>query len=388
MFHSLGMNIFASGVPEIMRELKTDPESIQYILVFFMLGTGVGQPFIGLLTDKYGRRSIMMASTILFILTSIFAARADHVSTLAILRFFQGLGACGTLVVTFAVVNDSFHGRTSYQMFSLIGCSLALTPMLAPMLGVGLMFFFSSWKACFYFLAVFSSVALAFSYFSLPETRPNNTIVPTLKNFLGNYLFIANNKIFMAYTLAATLALTELYLYFSVGNILLIHELGLSGFDFALIFALNAAVFLAGNAYSTILQKSMSAYRIVMLGAMLIAAGSLVMLGILKFSPMTAAGIVIPNGIMTLGVGLMIGPATGAALQPFKQLAGAAAGLFATIQYSGAALIGFLATRFGIHSSAVIGAPLLIAACLTLLILTAIKPILELNEAPNSQAVS
>src|SRR3990167_6572872 len=353
-----------------------------------MLGTGVGQPFIGLLTDKYGRRSMMMASTILFIIASIFSARADHIATLTILRFFQGLGACGTLVVTFAIVNDSFHGRTSYQMFSLIGCSMALTPMLAPMLGVGIMFFFASWKACFYFLAAFSSIALALSYISLPETRPHNTIVPTLKNFLGNYVTIASNKTFMAYTLAATLALTELYLYFSVGNILLIHELGLSGFDFALIFALNAIVFLAGNAYSTILQRPMDAYRIVMLGAMLIAAGSLIMLSTLKFSHMTATGIIIPNGIMTLGVGLMLGPATGAALQPFKQFAGAAAGLFATMQYSGAAFIGFLATRFGIHSSAVIAAPLLIAACLTLLILTAIKPILELNEAPNSQALS
>ena len=380
MFHALGMDILASGVPTMMHELQTDAESIQYILVFFMLGTGVGQPFVGLFCDKFGRRKTMIASTILFILTSLLAARAETVASLSLLRFLEGLGACGTLVATFAIANDSFSGRASYRMFSLIGGSLALTPMLAPMLGVGLMHFFGYWQACFYFLAIFGAVALYFSYRSLPETRPDDTIVPTLKNFMGNYLIIAKKKIFIAYTLAATLALAQLYLYFSVGNILLINELGLSGFDFALIFALNALVFLAGNAYSTILQKTMSAYSIVMIGAMLIALGSLTMMTLLKVSHMTAAGIIVPNGLMTLGVGLMIGPATGAALQPFKQLAGAAAGLFATFQYSGAALIGFVATRFGVKSSAIIATPLLITACVTIITLLLIKSSLEDNE--------
>lgn len=386
MFHSIGMDIFVSGVPAMITELHTDPKSIQYILIFFMLGTGVGQPLAGLLCDKYGRRRIMTSSTILFIVTSFFAAHTDNVTSLTALRFFEGLGASGTLVAAFSVVNDSFHGRASYQMFSLIGCALALTPMLAPMLGVALMAFFTTWKACFYFLAAFSSVALIFSHFSLPETRPHDTIIPTLKNFIGNYRIIASNKVFMIYTLSAALALTELYLYFSIGNILLIDELGLTGFDFAVIFAINAIIFLIGNAYSTMLQKRMSAHKIVMLGTLMIIFGSLAMLSALKLSHMSAAGIIIPNSIMTLGVGLMIGPATGAALQPFKRLAGAAAGLFATIQYSSAALIGFIATRFGIHSSAVIATPLLITSCLTLCVFIIVKPSLQLSEVSATQS--
>lgn len=382
MFHALGMDIFVSDVPMMMRELHTDSENIQYLLAFFMFGTGIGQPFVGLLCDRYGRRVIILYSTVLFVVASLLAANVNTIFLLTALRFLQGLGACGTLVATYAIVNDTFHGRASYQMFSLIGCAIALTPMLAPMLGVGLTISFGTWKACFYFLAMFSMLALVVCLPFLPETRPRDTIVPTLSTFIGNYLSVAREKTFLIYTMCAMVALTQLFIYFSVGNILLIDRLGVSGFGFAFYFGLNAIVFLLGNFYSTILQKNLGAHRIIMHGILLMMAGSVAMLTAAEALPMSVASIIVPNGMMTFGVGLVMGPATGAALQPFKRLAGTASGLFATMQYCGAGLIGFVATRFAIHSAMTIAVPLLISTSIALLVLIANKSILRDDSSP------
>lgn len=381
MFHALGMDIFVSDVPMMMRELHTDAEHIQYLLAFFMFGTGIGQPFIGLLCDRYGRRVVILYSTVVFIVASLLAASSSTIFWLTLFRFIQGLGACGTLVATYAIVNDTFTGRASFQMFSLIGCSIALTPMLAPMLGVGLTLSFGTWKACFYFLAMFSMLALIICLPFLPETRPKDTIIPTWSNFLSNYISVAKDKTFLLYTLCAMVALTQLFIYFSVGNILLIDRLGVSGFGFAFYFGLNAVVFLLGNYFSTLLQKVFSAYRIVLNGLLMMALGSFAMLVVAGLLPMAVANIVVPNAIMTFGVGLIMGPATGAALQPFKRLAGAASGLFATLQYCGSGLIGFMATRFEIHSAMTIAVPLLLSTILATFMLLQNKECLQEESA-------
>jgi MFS transporter, DHA1 family, multidrug resistance protein len=367
MLNSLGMDVFAPAMPEMMNSLGTTEQKIQYIVIFFMLAVGIGQPLIGILCDKFGRRPVLLFSVFLFVAASFFATVSSSVEQLALSRFFEGLGACGSLVVTFAVVNDSFCGRDAFRVFSLIGCALSLTPMLAPLLGVGLMHFSGSWEVCFHFLGLFGLGAALFCYLFLPETKPSDTVIPNFGNLIANHKAIFNKKQFVAYALFGTTAMAQLYLYFSIGSLLFINQLGVSPFGFSMIFAFNALIFLAGNYLSIFLQLKRSAFYISAAGSVLIIIGSLLMIASQVFQGLSLAGLMFSNTIMTIGVGLMIGPATGAALQPFKKLAGTASGVFGTLQYGLPAVVGLIVTRFPIQTSLSIALPMLFLSVISLL---------------------
>ncbi len=368
ILNSLAMDIFAPAIPEMVLKLNTTESQIQYIVIAFMFAVGIGQPLIGLLCDKFGRRKLMLSSVFLFAISSFLTTVASTIETMTLLRFVQGLGACGALVVTFAIVNDTFSGKASFKIFSLIGCSLALAPMLAPLLGVALMKAFGGWKACFYFLGIFGLGTAFFCYFHLPETKPENTEIPSVKNLVQNYKKILSTRHFIVFSLFGTTAMAQLYLYFSIGNILYINRLGVTPFGFSLIFGLNALIYLIGNYISIPIQKHISAKRMTTIGSLLIMAGSLMMTGFHFTLGPNIAAIIFANSFMTVGVGFMIGPATGASLQPFKRLAGTASGLFGTIQYGLPALLGWAVTRFPISSSLSLALPMLSITLLSFIV--------------------
>jgi len=366
ILNALGMDIFAPALPEMMMKLGTTEQKIQYVAITFTLAVGIGQPLIGILCDKFGRRKVMIASVFLFSFTSFATSLSQDIHSLAVFRFFQGLGACGSMVVTFALVNDLFEGQMAFRIFSYLGCALALTPMLAPMLGVGLMQAFGGWQSCFYFLGAFSAAALIICQFLLPETKPEDTQIPSFRSLKKDYTTVFRHRQFLTYTLMGTTGMTQLYLYFSIGNMLLIHELGLTPLAFSIAFAFNALLYLSANYLSTLIHNEGEPRKLCLAGTYLILFGSLLM-GILKMTHgTTVANLIFTNSIMTIGVGLMIGPATGAALAPFKKLSGTASGLFGTLQYGSPALIGLVVTRYPIHSSMSIAVPMFLLALFSL----------------------
>ena len=365
MLIPIAMDIFVSGVPAMTAQLETTEQEIQWILVLFMLGTGIGQPFIGPVCDRIGRRMTMLLSVFLFTASSIACSAATGLGPLAAARFFQGIGACGALVATFAIIRDSFETKQTYVMFCLMGGIGALMPMIAPLFGTWLMELTASWRSNFEFLAVFGAFTFCCLVFRLPETKPESN--SRRMSSLQSYQKIFRHPSFLIFSFSGLTAMTQLYLYFSVGNFLLIGQLGVSETTYSLLFGLNALVYLLGNALSTLLQRVMDAAGIVSTGVVFVLTGSASMLGLEVRYGLSAEVVVLCNLIMTAGVGIMIGPSTGAAIQPFSQLAGTASGAFGALQYGGAAIVGFLVTRFPIVSSLSLAGPMCIMATLTII---------------------
>lgn len=354
-----GMDVFVPVIPEMMEQLGCTEHAVQFVAICFMLACGVGQAVAGLICDKIGRRKMGILSTVVYAMSAIGTAYSTDIAVVSFFRFFCGLGACGAIVAAYAVVNDVFSGKEAYSVFSLIGCSLAIITMISPALGVALVAVFGGWQACFTFLFFCGALTLVGVWGFLEETRPEGTRVPTLKSLTRDCQSVLVNRTFCLFTFFGALCMTQLYLYFSVGSMLFIHVIGLTPFAFALIFGFNALLYMLGNYFSRRIQKDCSAIQVCQIGAIFLSTGSLMMaLGHALMGPSVAA-IIAANSVMTVGVGLMMGPATGAALEPFKQLAGTASGLFGTFQYSVPALVGFLVTRFSVESSLSIALPLL-----------------------------
>lgn len=344
LLRALAMDIFLPCLPTVTAQFNAPLGVAQWVLSIYFIGAGVGQLIMGPLTDRFGRRSVIFASIILFALSSIACAMAQSIEMLIFTRLLQGIGACGTTVVTSAVVRDIFEDHHTSRIYSYVNSIISIAPILAPWLGGLLLMTTGSWRSTFYFVTAFSCIALLINYFYLVETNPR--FVPGLDlehhkphNFLHGYRHVLSNAKFLCYNLCAISGFTGLFMFFSSSSILLIEVVGIDPQMFGFYFGVNAMVYLLGTILSPRLQKKFSVETIIVLGSACILSGGILMFSLSWLGGLSIAGLLIPNMLQTLGVGLMFGPCMAGAMRSFKHMAGIASATYGALLYGGSALL-------------------------------------------------
>jgi MFS transporter, DHA1 family, multidrug resistance protein len=372
MFQPLGMDIFISGIPFMVDNLHVTEQKIQYILIAFMLASGLPQLFIGKLSDIYGRRPLMIIATCGFAITSYMCARTHTIYLLTCFRFLQGLSAATSFVVAYAIIRDLYSGHQAAKTYSYITCILALSAMLAPFVGNLLMLHYHTWESTFYFLTCFALITVMLTFYGLPETRVKQEHLEK-SNALMGFSKIIKERIFWTFTSCITTVMTGLFLYFSLGSILLMDRLALSSSTYSIVFGMNACFFLTGNYVSSLLLNKASLRKIVVLGNAFVLTGSFFMLLSGQMFGLNVLYIILTNAVITFGGGLMTGPATSAALEPFGRCSGTASGILGACQYGIPAFIGLFVTRFEINSLLPLAGPILILSCINVYLLMRLK---------------
>ena len=159
-FTPLSIDLYLPALPIIAVDLHGTAADLQLTLSAFMIAFGVGQIFYGPAGDRFGRRPVILGGLAVYILTSIgcaFAAAAGH---LVILRFLQGLAACGGVVLARTMVRDLAERDQAARAMSLMMACTSIAPMLAPLIG-GQILWFLGWRAIFWVLAAIGALALA-----------------------------------------------------------------------------------------------------------------------------------------------------------------------------------------------------------------------------------
>ncbi|MCH9755650.1 MAG: multidrug effflux MFS transporter [Gammaproteobacteria bacterium] len=358
----LGMDIFVSGIPVILENLNITEQKIQFLLVSYVLASSLPQLIMGRLSDLYGRKPLILIACVGFSLTSYLCTTTHNIYSLTTYRFFQGLSAATGLVVVYAIIRDIYSDNESAKMYSYISCILALTAMLAPLIGASIIDYFNNWESTFHFLTFFSAIALLISLIKLPETHQKQSNVQEKNPIINQnaYKIILTNPSFWAFTICTTMVMTGLFLYFSIGSILLMKRLGLSSYGYSILFGINACFYLSGNYISSLLLNKLKLIQIILLGNYFVLIGASVMLLLNYFFSLSVLYIVLSNSLITFGGGLVMGPATSGALEPFKAHAGTASGVFGAIQYGLPAFIGLFVTRFEMTSTLPLAGPILI----------------------------
>src|SRR5260221_5675705 len=171
-FTPLSIDMYLPALPVIAVDLNGSVGDIQLTLSAFMIAFGVGQIFYGPAGDRFGRRPVILVGLVTYVLASVgcaFAAAAGH---LVLLRFLQGLAACGGVVLARTMVRDLAERDQAARAMSLMMACTSIAPMLAPLIG-GQILWFLGWRAIFWILALIGVVALAAAHIRLPEAlRP------------------------------------------------------------------------------------------------------------------------------------------------------------------------------------------------------------------------
>ena len=171
-FTPLSIDLYLPALPVIAIDLHGTAADLQLTLSAFMIAFGVGQVFYGPAGDRFGRRPVILGGLFVYVLTSIGCAFAGEAMQLVALRLFQGLAACGSVVLARTMVRDMAERDQAARAMSLMMACTSIAPMLAPLIG-GQILWFLGWRAIFWALAGIGLFALVTTYFRLPETlRP------------------------------------------------------------------------------------------------------------------------------------------------------------------------------------------------------------------------
>ena len=324
---SLAMDIYLPVVPAMPGILRTTPAVVQLTLALYMVTLGLGQILFGPLSDRFGRRPVLIGGALLFATASLLLAMTTSAPIFVGLRFLQGMGASAALVATFATVRDIYaekpEGTVIYGMFSSI---LAFVPALGPITGAILANSYG-WRAIFVTLAVLAAAALAHAWLRWPETRTVNGPAQqaAFRRILGSFTF-------WTYTLGFSTAMGAFFVFFSTAPRVLIGQAGFSEMAFSVAFATVALLMVLTTRLARApiarwgipgsLARGMGT---IIFGAVLLMAGQLLW---------TASfwTFVLPMWIIAIGMIFTVSVTANGALQEFGAMAGTAVALHFCVQ--------------------------------------------------------
>ena len=184
----------------------------QWILTAYMSGLGIGQLFWGMMSDRFGRRPVLLAGLALYVVAALVCSLATSFHVLLIWRLIHGLAAaCAT--VARSVIRDLYSGRHMARVVSLTFVVFLMMPVVAPSLGQ-LLLLFAPWRYIFVFFAVFAALVWAWAFFRLRETlHPEYRLDLTLAHIANSVRLVAGNRISLCYTLAQTVLFGSLMAY-------------------------------------------------------------------------------------------------------------------------------------------------------------------------------
>jgi len=336
----LATDMYLPSLPGLVDELSTSAGQVQLTLSLFLAGFALAQIIYGPLSDRFGRKPVLLAGLALFVLASIACALAESIEMLILARFVQALGGSAGPVLGRAMVRDIHGPRESARVLSHIGSAMALAPAFAPILG-GYMSVYLGWYSIFWFLALTGIFGVFLLSLAIEETAPQEHRHPKpIKTILGDYASLLRDGGYLGYTLTCTLAYAGLFAFLSGSSFVIIEYFGVSEQHFGLLFMLVVAGYISGTLSGARLSRRHDFRRLVLAGSVVLTASGGAMFAISLNQPGQVMSIVIPMVIFMHGVGLVMPQSMAGALANYPHMAGSASGLLGFIQMSVAGLVG------------------------------------------------
>jgi len=320
------LNIVVPALPGLVTRLASDTGTVQLILSLYLLSLATAQLLLGPLSDRFGRRPVVLAGLALSVVASLAAIAASSIGALIGARVVQAIGASTGIVIGRAIICDLFARDRAAAMIGLVTTAMVIAPMVAPMIG-GILDTAFGWEAIFLFLAVFSGVVLLWAVFVLPETRPVR-VAQSPGMLIQEWRALIGSAKFHGYVLCGALGSASFFTFLGGGPYVVVTLMGRSSAEFGVWFAVTSLGYMSGNFTASRLSQRFGVDAMIVIGIVfqLIGAG----LTALLVATMPEAGpaiIFLPQLVISFGNGLLLPNAIAGAISVRPQAAGAAAGM-------------------------------------------------------------
>lgn len=336
----LAMQIYLPSLAGMMIVFSASASEIQLSMSAYFVAVAVSQLFWGPLSDQFGRRPVIIAGMILFVIGSILCLVAPTIEALIAARVLQAAGGCTGMVLGRAIVRDLYGPRQSASMIGYVTMGMAVMPTIAPAVG-GLLDEFYGWQGGFFLLLLFGIAVLAATVFYLPETKKDRVSVGP-GEVLRSYRVLTKEPLFWSYALTAAFSALTYFAYLGGAPFISAQLLSLSAAEMGFYFMFVALGYIVGNFISGRFSERFGLYPMIVAGTLIGALAVGLIGGFAYFGIVTAASLFLPMFVLGLGNGVCLPSAISGAVSVRPELSGSASGLVASLQVGMGAIAGSL----------------------------------------------
>jgi DHA1 family bicyclomycin/chloramphenicol resistance-like MFS transporter len=336
----LSIDMYLPAFPAIEAEFGGIPGIAQATLAAFFLGISLGQIAQGPLADRFGRRAPLLAGSLLYTLATIGCALAPDAASFSAARFLAAFGGSAGMVIPRAVVRDVAEGHAAAKLMSRLLLVMGAAPILAPSLG-SLTLAFAGWRVIFWLLALYGVACVMLVWRALPETLgPERRRRDSPTGIVLTYAAILRDGSYLAPALSACAGFGGMFAYIAGSPDAFIRLAGLTGGQYAALFGLNAACFIAAAQVNAWALNRTTPARLLGWGVAGLGVSAAVLLVVALAGLTHPAALAAPVAAALAALGFVGPNATALALQRQAMRAGSASALSGTMTFGFGAVSG------------------------------------------------
>lgn len=328
----VALNILVPAVPNLIATMKTDAGTVQLTVSLYLLGLAVSQLALGPLSDRFGRRPVVLAGLTLTVVASVAGLAASTIGQIILARVIQALGASTGLVIGRAIIRDLYERDRAASMLGSVATVMVVAPMIAPLIG-GLLDTAFGWEATFAFVGLFSAAVLAWAFFALPETRPDHITGGGLRFIAHETRLLLASRAFNGYVLVGAIATATFFAFIGGGPHLVIGIMGRTSAEYGAWFMLTAFGYMLGNLFAARMSPRYGVDAMIRGGVAMQIFGALLSIALAAAYPYGGPETVFPaQFFISFGNGIFLPNAIAGAVSVRPQAAGTASGITGFMQ--------------------------------------------------------
>nr|WP_286009806.1 Bcr/CflA family multidrug efflux MFS transporter [Salinicola sp. S1-1-2] len=346
----LAIDAYLPAMPALAEAVGASVHHTELSLSIFLLGFALGQLICGPLSDRFGRKPVLLSGLVVFLLSSLALTQVASLQALWAMRFLQALGGGACVVNSAAIVRDRFTGREAAKVMSTMVMILMMAPLVAPAIG-SVLLHLADWWLIFLFLAVYAAFLLWLLGRHLPETHGRDPQAPGAGQILRNYATVLRHREAMGYILAVSMSFAGMFAFITGSPYLYMSHYGLSSALYPFVFGANILIMASSSRLNIRLLRTRTPQQNLLLGLGIQLGAGLTLVALVA-TGLDSIFTIAPLMVLFVGMQGLIGPnAMSSMLDHFPHMSATATALQGCLQFTCGAMTGALVGAFELASA-------------------------------------
>ena len=327
-----GMAIAIPTLESFSQLYQAPYSTVQFIISAYLLGLASAMPLVGFLSDKIGRRPVLLSGLVLFVIASIFCSTTDSLNSLIFWRVIQGIGASVGSVMSRAMIRDVSNASETARSLSRVTAIMGISPMIAPVIGgIGYQIFGNP-NGIFIITAAIGILVLTAILLMLPETRNAALLESTSKEpWSDKYRYLLGSKVFVGSSLIYAFTTGAFFAILAVASTVFYNDLGIDSAGFGFIWSGLTILYTVSAFTAGTLSSKYGLMKVLLVGVLLNVIAGLLFYSLVKVFDVTLISVIVPLVIMFFAHGYIVPMSLAQAVSGRPEIAGSSSGLSSAI---------------------------------------------------------